>query len=192
MQTKILTLALLATLAAGAWQASSAGPGPRVNAGGSALKHLDVDGDGVISLAEFVDARLIRAENRFNRRDDNGDGFITEDEIGRNGEPPSDEQRAEFRECLEQELGIELPEPPEPGSRFDEADANGDGAIDLAEALAVAEQAAESRFNAIDGNADGVLDTEELAAAVRKGRAVREARRSCREQVQEVDDVLGG
>ena len=45
------------------------------------LRMLDADGDGKVSKAEA----LARAEERFNRADANGDGFLTADELPRHG-----------------------------------------------------------------------------------------------------------
>ena len=168
-------------------------PGPSAARGaGNILAQLDANGDGLVSLDEFVDAKLARVEAGFEIKDENGDGLITEDEVGRDRpEPPDGFDPAAFRACVEEQLGVELPEPAEPGSRFAEADLNGDGGIDLGEAISNATDKATDRFFALDENGDGMLDAEELATIKARHRALREARRACREQSADVADVLG-
>lgn len=194
MQGKKILIALTTAIGIGVLALPvMAKPGPSTARGaGNILAQLDTNGDGVISLEEFVDARIARAEAGFDIRDENGDGLITEDEVGRDRpEPPDGFDPAAFRACVEDQLGVELPEPPEPGSRFAEADLNGDGAIDLGEAISNATDNATERFLNLDDNADGVLDADELATIRARHRALREARRTCREQSADVAAVLG-
>ncbi|MEM7704741.1 MAG: hypothetical protein AAF358_04265 [Pseudomonadota bacterium] len=152
---------------------------------------LDADGDRMVSQDEFLAARLARAERRFDRLDRDDDGQITEADLADRPEPP-DVDREALRACVEDALGIELPEPPEPGSRFDTIDLNGDGAITLEEALTSAEDRAVERFMNLDENADGQLERSEVRRPLRRAARLRQARRQCLREQQEANDLLGG
>ncbi len=152
---------------------------------------LDADGDGMVSQDEFLAARLARAERRFDRLDSDEDGQITEADLADRPEPP-DVDREALRACIEETLGVELPERPEPGSRFDAADLNGDGAITLDEALTNAESRAVERFMNLDENADGQLERSEVRRPLRRAARLRQARRQCLREQQEANDLLGG
>ncbi|MEM6574566.1 MAG: hypothetical protein AAF736_09865 [Pseudomonadota bacterium] len=152
---------------------------------------LDADGDRMVSQDEFLAARLARAERRFNRLDRDDDGQITETDLADRPEPP-DVDRDALRACIEDTLGVELPEPPEPGSRFDAIDVNGDGVITLEEALTSAEDRAVERFMNLDENADGQLERSEVRRPLRRAARLRQARRQCLREQQEANDLLGG
>ena len=48
---------------------------PNTGSAKKVLAHLDTDGDGVVSLTEFIDANLARVETKFLRRDQNGESI---------------------------------------------------------------------------------------------------------------------
>lgn len=45
------------------------------------LKQLDQNGDGQLSIDEFVDGHMKQLKERFNRIDKNGDGVLSHDEM---------------------------------------------------------------------------------------------------------------
>jgi len=100
--------------------------------------NLDADGDGAVSAAEF-DAS---AQQRFQRMDANHDGVVDAGEL------------AALKARMEARRGDR------PGGRGDklaEMDADKDGRITEAEALAVSR----ARFAKLDANHDGKLDATE-------------------------------
>ncbi|WP_305804806.1 hypothetical protein [Stenotrophomonas sp. YIM B06876] len=105
--------ALLALLAAGSW----AGGGlAQVNSTGDYLQRMDQDGDGRVSVEEYVQWMLYA----FDRMDRNGDGILGADELpGGRGKPVTREQQ---RQTLVE--------------RFHKQDANGDGFLSARELLA--------------------------------------------------------
>ncbi|MFK7957640.1 MAG: EF-hand domain-containing protein [Lysobacterales bacterium] len=151
---------------------------------------LDSNGDGQVSQDEFIAASAQRAERRFGRLDRNEDGIVTADDFADLPERP-DVDRQALRSCIEQTLDITLPEPPDAGSRFDAADLDGDGVITLDEALVSAENTAIERFDRLDTNADGVLERSEVRQSRRRAARLRNTRRQCLDEQQEINAMLG-
>ena len=147
-------------------------PGPRGHRPGRPggnperlIDNLDVDGDGYVDVDEFVDARLARVDEEFDRHDRDGDGLLSEDEArprhrGHDEDPTIREQViACVRETIadwEGPQGVE--------DRFDAVDLNGDGYIDLMELSKALEERAYALFDRIDSNDDGLISLEEVAA----------------------------
>lgn len=142
---------LLACCALGSAAALAAdSPPPPPGHGGARGEHfaaLDRDGDGRISREEAAAAP--RLAGHFDEIDTSKDGFLTREEMRAAGA----RARAEMRERAER--------------RFKEADRNGDGRIDLAEAQTDMPRAAE-HFQELDTNHDGFLGREELRDGVRE------------------------
>jgi Ca2+-binding EF-hand superfamily protein len=98
---------------------------------------LDANADGKLSRSEL--GRM--PDRKFQKLDENGDGFITQPEFERGG-------------CRHVE------------KRFERMDANADGVVTKDEARA----ASLSRFAKSDANDDGVVTREELRRAMMKHR----------------------
>jgi Ca2+-binding EF-hand superfamily protein len=139
-------LAALSVAAFAGFAQAQMGAGP--GSGGGMRPNLDANGDGVVSASEFDEL----AKQRFQRMDENHDGVIDA------GELAALKARMEARRA-------ERPDPPQgggkgPGGRADrlaEMDADKDGRITEAEALAVSQ----ARFAKLDQNQDGKLDQAE-------------------------------
>ena len=130
-----LKLTFLVTLLALAGSACSHRPawGDRADA----LEAADRDGDGVVTRAEFLQARSAR----FQQLDRNSDGFIAADDIGRFGKRRADRQgRA--------------------AAAMRDMDADGDGRVSRPEF----DQASQKIFQRLDGDANGLLTRQEAAA----------------------------
>lgn len=96
----------------------------------------------------------------------------------------------ELRACIAETTGEEMPERPDPETRFDLIDTNSDGYLDLDEFSVTKTNAAEEKFYEIDADADGGITIQELAAELLGKRERREVRRACVEEQQEVNDLL--
>ncbi|MEM1410420.1 MAG: hypothetical protein AAGG79_06725 [Pseudomonadota bacterium] len=90
------------------------------------------------------------ALERFERADENGDGFLARDEL------PTEGRRARFAEWM-----------------FEQQDTNQDGFVSQSEATIHATE----RFDSIDTDGDGALSDEELQAMRDKIRSERRQRR---------------
>lgn len=156
-----------------------------------AIAQLDSDGDRQISQSEFVDARLDRATRRFERRDGDDDGFVSEADFeGR--EPPADFDVDAYRACVAEALAVDVPEPITRSDRFAAVDLDGDGLIDLEEALTHASLRAEDRFAALDTDRDGFLTAPEFLEGMADALRVRAVRRECRAEQELLSAVISG
>lgn len=163
---------------------STADAGP----GGSArlIERLDTDGSGTVSQAEYVEARSARLERKFDRRDANEDGFITEDEAGGSSSDSTNELRA----CVRASLGYGGK--PTWEERLAEVDTNLDGAIDLGEYTAAAQAKALETFTELDSDASGDVTQAEFEAAKDARKAERQQRREEKSAAREAcADQLG-
>ena len=149
------------------------------------LRHIDSDGDMLISLEEFTARGTANYERQFNRADRDDDGLVSPDEARpRRHGPAEDIDTAALRECIAENGG--LTETDE--DRFAAADKDGDGALSQEEFFMQLEQRAYDQFARMDTDADGQLTGAELAANV-QGR--NEQRRIVRQCVSEqVDPFL--
>ncbi len=145
----VLSLAPLALIAA---TNPPAGPAPGPEDGW--LRHLDTNGDGVISKEEAQAAANARIDKAFARLDTNQDGQITQDEIRAAQEARRAEREARFE------------------ARIKQADTNGDGLLSKEEAQAGMPMLARG-FDRLDTNKDGQLSLDEIKA----GRAAMAGRR---------------
>lgn len=135
------------------------------------IERMDADSSGTISLTEYITARSARLEKKFDRRDKNDDGSITEDEVGgRNA------NSSELRECILASLGESGK--PTWEERLAEVDTNLDGAIDLGEFSTEATAKAQDNFASIDSDASGDITEAEIEAARETRKAERKQRRA--------------
>lgn len=148
---------------------------------------MDADGDGVVTLEEFVAPHTERGEFRFARLDQNDDGVISADEHestdndhhfrGRHDGITLD--TAAFEQCMRDQLGDEFQTRPTWEELLASADTNADGVLDLNEFLAHGYAREVARFEALDTNADGGVDSDEQEAGLVKKQTHHLARRTC-------------
>ena len=111
--------------------------GPR---GGEGILHLDADGDGRVSQAEFNPPESRRGRGGLERADTDGDGAVSRQEML--------DALAEASEEHQQRM-IEI---------FDRTDADGNGVVTREELTA-------QMFARIDGDGDGFVTQDEARAA---------------------------
>ncbi len=155
------------------------------------FEKLDSDQSDTISFDEFVTPKLEKAEEKFAALDSDGDELLTFDEILAGHTPPQDPiDRDAMRECLEDKLGIDLPEHMTAEEKFAAADTNGDGYLDWSEYSAGKIAGVEVKFAHIDSSADGEVDKAELTEALESRKPVRIARKECREELGTLNDLI--
>ena len=104
------------------------------------LKHLDADGDGRISDAEFQPPRHGPGAERWRETDADGDGVITQAELDAHIEALTEGMGAKARQ------------------QFTDSDLDGDGQV-------TSEEQRRAHFARMDGDGDGYLTPEEMEAA---------------------------
>lgn len=148
------------------------------------VDRLDTNEDGFVDVDEFLDARLGRVDAQFERRDDDGDGLLSEDEARRR--PPRDDVDETDREqviaCVRETIA-DWEGPHDVEDRFDAVDTNGDGYIDLVELSTSLEERAYVLFDRIDADGDGLLSLEEIEAHQDEQINLRRVIRACIDEV---------
>ncbi|MCP5206027.1 MAG: EF-hand domain-containing protein [Hahellaceae bacterium] len=160
---------------------------------GKVFHRLDTDGDSFVSLEEMTAGALHKAQKRFDRLDADHDGFVSLEEFVAAGEEKADkfgEHSDEIKACVEEALGVTLPEHATAEERFAAIDSNQDGMIDIDEANAHAASNVAARFNALDADANGLLSKDELKVGLELRKTRRAALRECVQSVQEQNDTL--
>ncbi len=156
---------------------------------------LDTDENEIITLDEWVAKPVEKASNQFERIDTDDDGLISLEEflaVGHDRETDErpDIDREAVRVCVQEHFDFEIPERPDRETRFNEIDTNGDGFIDLDEYVAAKTQQATDKFHRIDEDADGGITIRELYNALKQLREIKEVRRDCIEEQDDVEELL--
>lgn len=140
------------------------------------LRHLDSNGDKLISLEEFTARGTANYERQFSRADRDNNGYVSADEDHpRRRGATVDIDPAALRECIEENGGLaELRE-----DRFAAADKDGDGALSQEEFFMQLEQRAFDQFARMDTDADGQLIGAELATNMLDRQGQRRLVREC-------------
>ena len=112
------------------------------------LRRFDEDKDGKVSRDEFPGS-----DERFERMDRNGDGFLSKDDLATDEAPKSDRPVTP---------DVDTPRAPKAGSLLERLDKNGDGKLDRSEWDGEAEA-----WKRLDKDGDGWVTAAELAAAGR-------------------------
>lgn len=158
------------------------------------MNHLDADDSGTITLDEWLSKTTEKAEKQFNRIDTDDDNLISLEEfLAIGGHRDHDDIDLDaVRQCVADASGEEVDVRPDRETRFDAADTNDDGFIDLDEMIAAKTEGATERFNHIDSNDDGAVTLEELTAALEGRQEIREIRRNCVQEQRDTEDLLAG
>ena len=140
------------------------------------LRHIDSNGDKLISLEEFTANGTANYERKFTRADRDDDGLISAEEARpHRREPSEDIDVAALRECIADNGGLAEVEE----DRFAAADKDGDGALNQEEFFMQLEQRAFDQFARMDTDADGQLTIAELASSMQGRHEQRRIVRAC-------------
>lgn len=154
------------------------------------IDRLDTNEDGFVDVDEFLDNRLGRIDEQFDRRDIDGDGLLSEEEARRH--PPRDDHDETERELVIQcvrETIADWEGPQEVEDRFDAVDLDGDGYIDLVELSIALEERAYELFDRMDSNGDGLISLEEVVAFQDYQINLRRVIRACIDEVTDPFEV---
>lgn len=154
------------------------------------IDRLDTNEDGVVDVDEFLDSRLGRIDEQFDRRDIDGDGLLSEEEARRH--PPRDDHDETERELIIQcvrETIADWEGPHDVEDRFDAVDLDGDGYIDLVELSIALEERAYELFDRMDANGDGLISLEEIEAFLDYQINLRRVIRACIDEVTDPFEV---
>jgi len=150
------------------------------------IDNLDANGDGYVDLDEFLDGRVARVDQEFDRRDRDGDGLLSEEEARRphHRERPEHDgtEREQVIACVRETIA-DWEGPQEVEDRFDAVDENGDGYIDLQELSTALETRAYDLFDRIDSYGDGLISLEEVQAHQEFQINLRRVIRACIDEV---------
>lgn len=149
------------------------------------IDRLDTSGDGYVDVDEFLDARLARIDDVFDRRDVDGDGLLSEEEANRRRFHRPDHDltvREEVIACVRETIA-DWEGPHDVEDRFDAVDTDGDGYIDLLELSTALEQRAYVLFDRIDADNDGLISLAEVEAHQDDQINLRRVIRACIDEV---------
>ena len=154
------------------------------------LGRMDFDGNGEVTVDDFVSRSLGHVDRHFARLDKDDDGLISVDEFSsRRSHRVPDESidQDALKLCVEESTGLSLKERLEPAELFGEIDADGDGSLTIDEFTAHKTAHATERFSELDADEDGVISEAEITAHMAERKTLHEARKSCIEEQSLMD-----
>ena len=136
------------------------------------FEKMDANGDGKVTVEEYVASHADAIKERFNALDANGDGVLTKDEAGNlrganrhDKQAPATPAAGVTAKPIATTNGVQSAANPLDALSFEKMDVKGDGKVTLEAFQAAWANLLKARFAAMDTNNDGVLTKEELAAA---------------------------
>jgi Ca2+-binding EF-hand superfamily protein len=156
----------------------------------SILNRMDTDGDGVVSLEDFVSRGIERTEKHFDRLDSDSDGFVSEEEYTttRGRESDTDIDRDILKQCIEETTGLTLNVRPSREDAFISADTDNDGFLSSDEFIIDYTVHVTEKFSELDSNGDAVISEEEVSAKIAERQLIDAAKKDCIDEQLLLDD----
>lgn len=155
------------------------------------FRQLDIDGNDIITLDEFLAKSLENVSHRFDHIDTDHDELISWEEFSAvQHNLPDDLDSDALRACIAEHLETDIPDRPDRESRFNEIDSSGDGFIDLDEFTTARTAGVTDKFNRIDADADGAITKRELFEALNSMRERHKIRHDCIEEQWDITALL--
>ena len=153
---------------------------------------FDENGDGMITIDEFLMRALTNIDNMFDRHDTDSDGLLTEAEYADMHRYPiaDDIDQEAFIACVNDGVGAGSMYLLNNQMLFADLDANGDGFIDTDEFETARIAFLTDRFSTMDLNADAVITPLELSGALGTMRERRNIHRQCIEEQQDFNELI--
>jgi len=147
----------------------------------SILNRMDYDGSGEVTVEDFINRGLERAEQHFDRLDSDDDGVISEAE---NTAMPDHENNSDIdhdalKLCIEETTGIALNDRPSREETFALTDVDGDGFVSFDEFTNERAAHISERFAELDSSGDGAISEDEVSATITERQLIDSARQSC-------------
>lgn len=211
--TKRLNIALISTVVAAALTIPAANAAERGGRGGPGhggqergdrvmkkFERIDVNEDGLITLAEMTDPQAAKAEKKIARKDQDEDGVLSAEEMQRNRHGNAVDLSAiadEIIQCvsdIKETTSNDAIIVPSADSflsaeeRFAAVDTSEDGFVDLAELTASMTDKATAKHAAMDADESTDVDADEFKAAHAQKKATKGAIRQCVREIVEADE----
>jgi len=156
----------------------------------SILSRMDADGDGVVTLTDFLSRETERSERHFDRLDSDADGYVSEEEFttsrGRRNNDDIDHDALKL--CIEETTGITLNERPSREDAFAAADTDNDGYLSPEEFNSDRTAHVTEKFAELDSDSDGVISEDEVSAKIAERQVIDSARKDCVDEQLLLDD----
>ena len=145
------------------------------------LNRMDNDGNGKVTLDDFISRSLESADAIFTRLDANRDDSILKAEFTT---APAVKHISQIssnasKQCVKKITGLTLAERQSPESLFVLADKDNNGYLSSSEFVAHNMTLAFDRFTELESNGNGTLDKEEIGAEIKARQLIASAQQGC-------------
>ncbi|BCG64126.1 MAG: hypothetical protein methR_P1892 [Methyloprofundus sp.] len=161
---------------------------------GAILNRMDFDGNGEVTVEDFINRSLKHTDKHFSRIDQDADELISLEEFsskrsarGHRG-LDSDIDMDALKTCIEETTGLTLKEHLEPEEVFALIDMDVSGFISVDEFFSYKEIQATEKFTKLDADASGVISEAEITTHMAERKALHEARKSCIDEQDLMDE----
>jgi len=147
----------------------------------SILNRMDSDGDGVVTLEDFVSRGIERTEKHFDRLSSDADGYVSEEEYTTNHglESNTDIDHDILKQCIEETTELTLNVRPSREDAFISADTDNDGYLSSDEFVIEHTAHVTEKFSELDSNGDGVISEDEVSTNIAERQLIDAAKKNC-------------